>query len=317
MAVIFLNFACSNFVYCADYQPNHVLFITIDGVRLQEVFSINSPLQLFWKNYAKLGEFAGGPYSKTMRTASVPISLPSYMTMASGHVQPCLDNNCGRIKAETLFDAAAKRLSLKPTELALFATWHVMGQAASQLNDIATVSAGAQPVKLPGGAHTDPLIQALNIAQNADHPYWDHHDRKDRYTYLQAKHYLLHYRPRLLWLSLCDSDEHAHARKHAQYMDSLRDADYYLDDLFKSLRQIPEYTRNTLIVLTTDHGRGSGRKWTTHGPDIPESQNTFLYVLKGESLLAERPLPPQLLQATHYTTESIRPLIEDFLYKRA
>ena len=64
----------------------------------------------------------------------------------------------------------------------------------------------------------------------------------------------------------------------------------------------------TMVIVTTDHGRGSGDNWTTHGALYPESSYTWAFVKNGK-------LPYNMFDGLrfHYSTTSIRPAIESAL----
>ena len=71
-------------------EIKRVIYITLDGVRWQDVFKTHSYLPIFWGKYAKNAEIYGEPGSnRTMEAASVPISLPSYQSQMTGVVTQC------------------------------------------------------------------------------------------------------------------------------------------------------------------------------------------------------------------------------------
>src|SRR5580700_9005275 len=79
----------------------HVIYITLDGTRWQDVF-IDKRMPMLWEKYASRGTWYGMPgTNSTINVASIPISMPSYQSQTSGHVQPCDGNHCGRIMVET------------------------------------------------------------------------------------------------------------------------------------------------------------------------------------------------------------------------
>src|SRR5690606_28362813 len=85
----------------------HVIFITLDGIRAQDIFGKRQLMPVFWDKYAKHAEIYGEPGSqKTMSVgAKIPYSLPSYQSMMSGKATTCMDNDCGRLTIETLPEA--------------------------------------------------------------------------------------------------------------------------------------------------------------------------------------------------------------------
>jgi arylsulfatase A-like enzyme len=39
---------------------------------------------------------------------------------------------------------------------------------------------------------------------------------------------------------------------------------------------MPQYRNKTALLFATDHGRGDGARWTTHGEKVPEAKNVWL-----------------------------------------
>ena len=42
---------------------------------------------------------------------------------------------------------------------------------------------------------------------------------------------------------------------------------------------MPEYRGKTTLIVLPDHGRGLGKKWTSHGERIPASRETWMAFL--------------------------------------
>jgi len=107
-------------------------------------------------------------------------------------------------------------------------------------------------------------LEELNKEQHIFVPPW-HNARFDRYTMAFATRYLVKYRPRFMFLSLNDSDDVAHTADYAGYISALQDYDTWLKQLQELLMHLGEYGKNTTIIVTTDHGRGEGEHWISHG----------------------------------------------------
>jgi predicted AlkP superfamily pyrophosphatase or phosphodiesterase len=308
----FIALSCKT-SFAGEKPPQNVIYITIDGTRYQDFFARKKTFPLLWKRYAHLGEFAGGITDKSMVTASTPISLPSYMSMTTGQVQQCFNNECPRVKASTFIDKLSEKLNLKPDRLAVFSSWNLIKRAACNDMKHAYINTGNIGAISPVSHKPDEVMNTLNRQQESHPSHWDNADRYDKYTYRQAKHYLTAYKPRFLWISLGDTDEYAHANDMRGYIKALKQSDSYVDDLFQTLKTMTHYTQNTTIIITTDHGRGDGKNWTNHGPKFIESKNSFLFVINGRSLLNNSRHPVRYLKGEHFSTLSIRPLIESIM----
>ena len=45
------------------------------------------------------------------------------------------------------------------------------------------------------------------------------------------------------------------------------------------MQELPAYRGQTALIVTTDHGRGSGGDWTRHGSKVPGSEAIWLAAL--------------------------------------
>lgn len=285
-------------------QIKRVIYITLDGVRTEDFFLHPEYFQIFWDKYASIAKIYGKPNDKnTMTVASVPVSLPSYQSQMSGKVQPCLDNNCGRILVETFPEKLRSQFGFTKKEVAIFASWFEIEYAAQHIENSVFTNTGNMPVYDPDTKIPDSVMVDLNLKQSMDH-YDDDITRFDKYTIDQAMHYFETYLPKFLWISLDDADEAAHGNNRPAYEAALVLYDNFLDRLFIKLKEL-HLDEETMIIVTTDHGRGTGRRWTEHGPGTLSSKFTWAFVINGELL-------PVMMDKTQisYSTLSIRPAIE-------
>ncbi len=285
-------------------QLKRVIYITLDGVRTEDFFLHPEYFPIFWNKYANIAKIYGKPNDKnTMVVASVPVSLPSYQSQMAGEVQPCEDNNCGRILVETLPEKLKSQFGFSKKAIAIFASWFEIEYAAQHIADSVFTNTGNMPVYDPDTKIADSVMEALNLQQSMDH-YDDDITRYDRYTIDQAMHYFETYMPRFLWISLDDADEAAHGNNRTAYLAALTLYDNFLDQLFIKLKNL-HLDEDTTVIVTTDHGRGIGHRWTDHGPETATSKFTWAFVINGE-------LSPRAISNTkiNYSTLSIRPTVE-------
>lgn len=281
----------------AKTEIKHVIYITLDGVRWQDVMQDKSKLPIFWQEHAnKMNVY--GP--DMMEVASIPISLPSYQSQMTGAVQACQNNECGRVKVKTMPEHLLDSLKLKRQDVVVFSSWPVIGDALESKVGTVYNSVGNVAVVDPITGKPDKVMQQLNELQATRHHY--HGNRMDEYTFAQALHYFKIYQPRFMWVSLVNGDNEAHDNQIDKYHAVLHQYDDYLHQLMVTLQDL-HLDKNTLVIITTDHGRGNGKNWTSHGPELPESKATWAFVMNGQ------------LQAVnnHYSTLSIRPTIEKAL----
>jgi hypothetical protein len=290
--------------YPAVHKITHVIYVTLDGTRWQDVFRTHQYLRKFWNNYAAKAKTYGAPGSRTiMETASIPVSLPSYQSQMSGNVQPCDGNECGRITVQTLPEVLVHKYKFSKKDVAIFSSWSVLEHAAESIKGTAFVNAGNFPVSDPVSGKPDAVMSVINKQQSVDHVQ-KNSDRYDRYTFAQALHYYYKYQPRFMWISLQDTDEAAHDGNREEYYQALTFYDTALDRLFAAIKKSGKMD-STMVIVTTDHGRGNGVNWTEHGPKFPESRRTWAFVINGE-------LSPvrQNGKLLYYSTLSVRPSLE-------
>jgi arylsulfatase A-like enzyme len=99
--------------------------------------------------------------------------------------------------------------------------------------------------------------------------------RPDRHTAELASAYLAEARPRFLFVSLGETDEHAHHDRYRGYLEALHFADSVVGRLRATLRDLEEDGVPTALLVTTDHGRAD--HFTDHGSKWPESSRSFLF----------------------------------------
>ena len=145
------------------------------------------------------------------------------------------------------------------------------------------ITHGIYPEIFDDGTQDEQMLKIQNEAM-IDLPKWKG-SRKDKYTFELGMHYLKKHCPRLLYISLVDSDEFGHDGDYPNYVRSLRQYDEYLDQLINTLNSMGEYGRQTTLLVTTDHSRGPGPLWLGHAITSSSEKNVFLYA-KGRGVKA-------------------------------
>lgn len=261
-------------VACSKKDPN-IFLLTLDGVRSQEFFDGTSSFYLtknkipknergvifkkLWQNNIQKGALYGnnGNEGKYEINSDVAISLPSYQSMMLGKKANCKNNGCDRITESSLPERLKKELSLSENELAVFTSWQDVSRAVESVPGSLMASYG--PEGFDDGTN-DPLFSDLSNSAITDLPQWAG-AKKDKYTIEMALHHLEKHCPRFLYLSLLDSDEYGHEGDYQNYVNSLRSYDELIDRIIKKLSTMGEYGKNTTLLVTTDHSRGSLFFW--------------------------------------------------------
>jgi len=236
-------------------RGGNVVLVTLDGVRWQDFFrqGADAAFPAFWAKYAPEATIFGDPRSGERFEVTTPalLSLPAYQEMMTGHEVACGSNQCGRVGDETLIDELVREGL--GGQLAVVASWGSIASATSSSQDYPFVDAGFHD----GDAR----------------PPWGF-ARFDRSTWARALTAVAA-RPRFLWISFNDADEWAHRGSQDSYLRTLRRYDGYLDELVTRIRALEDYGEHTTLLVTTDHGRGEGGAWTSHGAGHPTAKQIF------------------------------------------
>jgi hypothetical protein len=284
-------------------QP--IVLVTIDGVRWQEIFDgvdrqlgarlplrdARSLLPALYRRFIDRGVALGAPGFGAPVLASGPafVSLPGYRELLTGRpALGCYDNGCGLCDRPTLLDQLRGELGLPKEDTAVVASWEVTEGAVAVDPAQVVVSAGRH-----GGLHRDrlrltPAATAIDDDAESSPAFPGYGDyRPDRYTGPLALEYLSARRPCFLYVELGDTDEYAHRADYPAYLASLGEFDDFLEQLDATLAALGGDRLDTLVLISTDHGRELA--FRNHGAD-PASQRVWLVARGGG-------LPPRGLTA--------------------
>ncbi|GGD59138.1 alkaline phosphatase family protein [Lacimicrobium alkaliphilum] len=273
---------------------HNVLLVTIDGVRWQEVFRGADPdlishnkfvrdpdtlkaafwddnshrrrqllMPFLWNSLAKQGVLAGNrDINSDMRVANrYYFSYPGYSELLTGIVDKAVNSNDPVPNPHVSFLEWLQHRPGFEARPALFGSWDIFPYIVNQQRSQLHVNAGFQP------AHGYPLSASmlmLNELQKQIPSPW-HNVRLDAFTYRFSKDYLLHVKPRVMMIALGEPDDFAHNGKYDKYLHGIRRADAYIADLWQTIQSTAGYKNNTVLLITTDHGRGdTAADWQHH-----------------------------------------------------
>ncbi len=224
---------------------------------------------------------------------SLRFSYPGYAEMLTGRPRDgtVTSNDAIQNPHPTVLEFVRERLRLPKAKVAAFGSWDRFAQIPEHVPGSITINAGFMPF-----ADDDPRITALDAIQSEARAWRE--ERFDAFTAAFALRYLERERPRLLYVALGDTDEWAHAGRYADMLDGMALADRFLRDLWTWLQAQPDYRDNTLLIVTTDHGRGrTPRDWTDHGVGVEGAQDIWLAMAgPGQSVRGELRDAPTLRQ---------------------
>jgi hypothetical protein len=313
-AAAVLAFCCLSATACAaPPEDRHVILLTLDGVRVQELFSGMDPvianatkaehgiyepeitrkrywrdtpearrealMPFLWKTLVPAGMVVGNPALGSRVTVRNDqwFSYPGYSEILTGQPQPDVkSNDFVRYPHQTVLDYVHRRLDLNATEVAQIGSWDGFKSAASQEDGTFFMNGAYDPV--PAALSTPELDLYADLRRQVMQ-LWEE-SSNDVLTFRIALGYLRKHEPRLLWIGLGQSDDWSHARRYDRLLDYLHLADELIAELWQTLQSNPRYRGRTTLIITTDHGRGrTPADWTEHDAGIEGSQDIWVAIV--------------------------------------
>jgi|CXWL01.1.fsa_nt_gi hypothetical protein len=295
----------------AQRPADHVIFVTLDGVRPEDFFGGADSLILFdrkasgisdtaltrarfwrgsvaerrralmpflWDSLVPKGVLVGAlDGAPTTITNGLKFSAPGYQELFTGKAQPDVTTNDDRRYAHrTIFDVVRDRLASRRTDVAAFTSWAVQGRLVSNRPEAVVVSASFEPLPIEARVGAGLVIEPLQ--RRIVYP--DVAMRFDGFTHALALDYLRRYHPRLLHIGHGETDEDAHARRYDHYLAALNTADAMLRELWQAVQADPILRGRTALVVSTDHGRGrTPADWTSHGKEIDGAEHIWIFAV--------------------------------------
>lgn len=288
----------------------NLILITIDGLRWQELFSgadenlLNNDkfvrpnrytkahfwdkkpaksrallMPFFWNTIAKEGVLIGNRnIGSTMSVANNwHFSYPGYSEIFTGIADPKLNSNKKVPNPHRSFIEWLNNQAPFEHKLAAFASWDVFPAIFNVERNKMHVNAGFMPAQ---GYPLSNEMTLLNSLQKEIPSPW-HNVRLDSFTYRYAKDYLLQQKPKVMAISFGETDDFAHDGHYDSYLSSAHQTDKFIEDLWHTIQSTPEYKNKTVLLITTDHGRGSNTEdWQHHASadavkEYMKNLNTF------------------------------------------
>lgn len=299
----------SSSLIAAGRQTENVIFVMTDGLRWQEVFR-GADASLFtkeaggiedadalrkiywnpnqderrkklmpfvWSTIARSGQIYGDrdQHSDAVVTNGLNFSYPGYSEALCGFPDARINSND---KIPNPNETVLEWLSGQPDfagKIAAFAAWDTFPFILNAPRSRILVSAGYEPFKLLPGSSDVALLNRLK----EDQPRVWEEEPFDALPFYTALEYLKARKPKVLFVSLGETDDWAHNRRYDLYLGAAHRVDRYLEILWGTISSLPEYRGRTTLIFATDHGRGSGSEWTTHGEKVPEAKYVFVMFL--------------------------------------
>jgi hypothetical protein len=302
-----------------DAKSRNVMFVMTDGLRWQEVFrgadaalinkehgNVSGPEELkklywrdmpaqrrealmpfLWQTIARYGQVYGnrdlGSDAYVMNGHN--FSYPGYNETLCGFPDPRIDSND---KVPNPNVTVLEWLHRKPEysgQVAGFGAWDVISAILNPARSGLVANAGYDPFL---ATPITPEIELINRLK-ADTRIWGD-EPFDSFTFYTAMAYLKVHHPRVLYVSLGETDDWAHEGYYALYLNAAHRVDQFLGELWGAVQSMPEYRGSTTLIFSPDHGRGEAPDdWKSHGEKIPSSKYIWMAFVGPETpALGER-----------------------------
>jgi hypothetical protein len=296
----------------APATEHNLILLTLDGVRIQELFGgmdpviaadaersgIDDPavtrsrywratpeerrkalMPFFWETLAPGGMVFGNPARGSPVTVRNTqwFSYPGYSEILTGQPQPDVtSNDFVRYPHDTVLDYIHRKLGLEFAQTAQFGSWDGFPMAASRRNGTFLMNGAYDP--LPPALST-PEMDGLVALRRQVMGLWEE-SSNDVLTFRLALAYLRRHEPRVMWIGLGQSDDWAHARRYDRLLDYLALADDLIEELWRTMQSLDRYRSRTTLIITTDHGRGrTPVDWVDHDAGIQGSQDIWIAII--------------------------------------
>ncbi|HYO83270.1 MAG TPA: sulfatase-like hydrolase/transferase, partial [Bryobacteraceae bacterium] len=234
-------------------------------------------MPFFWKQLAAAGMVLGNVSrgSSVQVTNRYRVSYPGYSEILTGRAQDELVRGNDKIQnpAPTVLEFLADRLKLLRHDVALFASWDVFPYIGESQRGKIFINGGYMP------ADDSPRMRDLSALQFRVRTPWDS-VRHDYITLEMAVDYIKRRNPKVTYIALGETDDWAHDRRYDRTLTAIQDFDGALKQIWELLSNSSFYRGRTLLVVTSDHGRGSTREdWHSHGEKIAGADQIWIALL--------------------------------------
>lgn len=232
-----------------------------------------------WGTLANQGQLFGNrdAGSDMSVTNGFNFSYPGYSETLTGHGDPRIDSNDNKPNPNvTVLEWLGKQPGFEGS-VAAFGAWEVIDGIVNKDRCGCVVNAGFESLTV---APVTPRLSLLNTLKAESPKVWDD-EVFDAPEFETAMEYIDAHHPRVVFISLGETDDWAHSGNYGEYLLSAHRADAYLEQLWTKLQSMPAYRDNTALIFATDHGRGEAEEkgWQSHGQKLPGSKYIFAGLL--------------------------------------
>lgn len=235
-------------------------------------------MPFLWSEVAVRGQIYGNREQGSAMTLANTrkFSYPGYNELLTGYADPAIDSNDKKPNPNvTVFEWLAKDRRFR-NRTAAFGTWdrfpYIFNVERSGIpvwptweEKFANDAIAPNPKLLAVMRDTTEVFEGVIL---------------DSFLFHAALDHIRQRKPRLAFISFGETDEWGHAGRYDLYLNAAHNVDRHIQRLWQTVQSIPQYRGKTTFLITTDHGRGSGRReWKDHGENIKGAEDVWLAVL--------------------------------------
>jgi hypothetical protein len=236
-------------------------------------------MPFFWDSIATKGQVFGDSAAGSLAliTNSYKFSYPGYSETFTGHADERINSNSYPANPNTtVFEWLNKQEDFRG-RVAAFATWNVFSRIFNAERSGIPVHDGWEPSRAvaPTGTPQAALLRELYATSSRlwTDVAWDALMHQSMLDGLRAT------KPRVLFVGYGETDEWAHSGRYDLYLRSAHQVDAFLAELWKTVQLDSTYRGTTTLIVTSDHGRGTGREWRDHGKSVNGAERIWMAVM--------------------------------------
>jgi hypothetical protein len=246
-------------------------------------------LPFLWGTIGKQGQIFGNQAKGSVAqiTNTFKFSYPGYNEILTGRFDPRIDSNEYPPNPNvTVFEWLSNRSGFEG-KVAAFGTWDAFPRIFNR--DRATKLFLRAEWERPFDTPRSDVERLLNQQYATVTREWGTYMGLDGLMAPVVREYVKRHQPRALYLGYGETDEFAHDKRYDRMLASAHAVDYFIGDLWRTMQAMPQYKGKTTFIISTDHGRGNGARWTDHGADVDGAENIWLAMIgPGIAPLGER-----------------------------
>ena len=278
---LFVLLALTAFTQQKD-QTENIFIITTDGLRWQEIFTgadsllINNTsynrdtvltklqywdtdvnerrkklMPFFWNVLTKKGQIMGNRmYDNKVDVSNLyKFSYPGYNEILTGYSDPLIFSNKEITNDNTNILEYLNENETYKGKVVAFSSWRLFPFILGQQRNNLPVNSGYKTVADTANSETLNMIQEVQdkivVEKNST--------RYDALTFLSAKEYIKQHQPKVVFISLGETDESAHGRHYDNYLQQAAQVDKMIADMWYYIQTNPFYKNKTTLHIRYCH----------------------------------------------------------------